>query len=459
MEWLNILFWLIGTLITVLGPIILIHELGHFFSAKLAGVRVEEFGFGFPPRMLGIWRGEGYLDIGGTRVKIPRHIELGPLAKLRLPAALLVGAHVDVLTQQQEDGTHLLRAVQLLAPESEDVSPGREQVESGIRLRGEVTDVERGTLYSLNWLPMGAFVKMTGEEDPSDPNSLAAKSKMWRATVMGAGIVLNVIAAFVLMVGVYLAGVPEKWTVQIGNVMPQTAAAEAGLLPRDVILAIDDETIEEGPEQLRRIVQAAPEEMLVFTLQRGDEVLMLEATPRARHCEEGEAYCVEGAGFLGVEMAMWPIRTSLQRYTISEAVRLSIDEFGLVAQMLLQLPGRFLQGEVSAEEVRPTSVIGASQLLTFFLQQSIEWRLAFPVLHAAGLISLAVGLTNLLPLPGLDGGRILFVIIEAIRGRRIPPEREQAIHTVGLLIMVFLMALVMMYDVINPIIAWSALSK
>jgi regulator of sigma E protease len=459
MEWLNVTFWLIGTLITVLGPIILIHELGHFFSAKLAGVRVEEFGFGFPPRMLGVWRGEGYLDIDGTRVKIPRHIELGPLGKLKLPAALLVGAHVDALTQQREDGTHLLQAVRLLRPESEDVSRAREQAEGGMRLRGEVTDIERGTLYSLNWLPMGAFVKMTGEEDPSDPNSLAAKPKRWRAMVMGAGIVLNVIAAFVLMAGAYVSGWPEDWTVQLGNVIPQTAAAEAGLLPGDVVVAIDDEHIQEGPEQLRRIVQAAPEEMLVFTLQRGDEVLTLEATPRARHCEEGEAYCVEGTGFLGVEMASWPLRTSLRYYSIPEAVRLSLDDFGRTAQMVLQLPSLLVRGEISPEEARPTSVIGASQILTFFLQQSIEWRLAFPVLHAAGLISLAVGLTNLLPLPGLDGGRILFVIIEAIRGRRISPEREQAIHTVGLLIMVFLMALVMMYDVINPIIAWSALSK
>jgi regulator of sigma E protease len=459
MEWLNITFWVVGTLITVLGPLVLIHELGHFVSAKLAGVRVEEFGFGFPPRMVGLWRGEGYLDIGSTRVKIPRHIELGSLGKLKLPADLLVGSHICAHTQRQEDGTYLLESFQLLDPQSEDVIPVQEQVGDSVRIRGEVTDIERGTLYSLNWLPMGAFVKMTGEEDPSDPRSLAAKPKRWRVTVIGAGIVLNIIAAFVLMVSAYASGIPEKWTVQIGNVIPETAAAEAGFHPRDVILAIDGEVIEEGPGQLQRIVQAAPEERLAFTILRGDETLGLEATPRARQCEKDETYCVEGTGFLGIEMATWPIRSSLHYSSIPEAVQLSVNDFRVLAQMVLQLPGRIIQGEVSAEEARPTSVIGASQILTFFLQQSIEWRLAFPVLHAAALISLALGLTNVLPLPGLDGGRILFILIEAVRGRRISPEREAIIHVVGLAIMIFLMTLVMMYDVVNPIISWSSLMK
>ena len=158
-------------------------------------------------------------------------------------------------------------------------------------------------------------------------------------------------------------------------------------------------------------------------------------------------------------MAPWPDRTSLRHYSIGEAAQASLDEFRLIVQMLAQLPGQLAQGEVTPKEVRPTSVVGASQILTFFLQQSIRWRVAFPVLHAAALISLAVGMTNLLPLPGLDGGRLLFILIEAVRGRRIAPEREAAIHFVGMVIMIFLMALVMLYDVFSPIISWSLLMR
>ena len=116
-----------------------------------------------------------------------------------------------------------------------------------------------------------------------------------------------------------------------------------------------------------------------------------------------------------------------------------------------------IRGTVSSQEARPASLVGISQIMTFSLQQSVEWGLAFPALQTASLISLALGLTNLLPLPALDGGRILFVIIEALRGRRVPPEREALIHFIGMLILVGLMAVVMLQDLFNPIIPWSLL--
>jgi regulator of sigma E protease len=102
-------------------------------------------------------------------------------------------------------------------------------------------------------------------------------------------------------------------------------------------------------------------------------------------------------------------------------------------------------------------MVGISEILAFTLQQSIEWGMAFPVLETASLISLALGLTNLLPLPALDGGRILFVLIEAVRGRRVAPEREAMFHFVGLVILVSLMAFVMLQDLVNPVIPWSML--
>ena len=100
-------------------------------------------------------------------------------------------------------------------------------------------------------------------------------------------------------------------------------------------------------------------------------------------------------------------------------------------------------------------MVGISEILAISLQQSIEWSLAFPALQTASLISLALGLANLLPLPALDGGRIFLVLIEAVRGRRISPEREMTIHSVGLMILIGLMALMMLQDLINPIIPWS----
>lgn len=438
---MSIALWLIGTLIVVLGPMILIHELGHYVFAKLAGVRVEEFGFGFPPRLLKLWYGKGYLRIGSTRVNIH--------ASLRRPSGLEVGAWVDAITQRLDDGTYVLRRLQVLDPATDDLTLKRERVDEGVWMRGEVTLLEPGTLYSLNWLPMGAFVRMTGEEDPSDPFSLSAQPKRWRVAVLAAGAVLNIVAAILLVVGAYTSGSPETWVVKIRDVEPGSAAMEAGLQPDDIVLAVDEERIVDGLAHLRSIVRDVPGQTIELTVLRGEETLTLAATPLPDS---------EGYGFLGIWMAPWPDRDGVRRYSFSEALNAGLEDTITAIVMTVQVPARLAQGDITPEEARPASIVGMSEVLTISLQQSIEWGLAFPVLRTASLISLALGLTNLLPLPALDGGRIFFVLIEALRrGRRIPPEREAIVHLVGLVIMIGLMLFVMFQDVFNPIIPWSFL--
>jgi regulator of sigma E protease len=154
-------------------------------------------------------------------------------------------------------------------------------------------------------------------------------------------------------------------------------------------------------------------------------------------------------------MAPWPDRSALQRYRLPQALGAGVNDIVAAVVATAQVPARLAQGDMTPQEARPASMVGISGVLAFSLQQSIEWGLAFPVLQTASLISLALGLTNLLPLPALDGGRILFVLIEAVRGRRISPQREAVIHFVGLVVMVSLMAFVMLQDIINPIIPWS----
>lgn len=446
MNALEIASWLVGTLIVVLGPIILVHELGHFLLAKLAGVRVEEFGFGFPPRLLKLWHSSGFLEVDDARVAIP--------AGLRALPELETGDWVEVTALQRDDGTYLLRDVKVLEPAEEEMTPGRHQRDEATLLRGEVTTYEPGTLYSLNLLPIGAFVRMTGEEDPSDPRSLAAQPKRWRMATLLAGPALNILAALLLLAAAYFTGLPQAWMVKVADVVPNTAAQEAGLQPQDVIVSVDGERLEEGAVQLSNLISAAPGESLEITVRRGDEKLTLDATPRPRQCEEGEPGCVEGSGFLGILMEEWPDRTTLRRYSPLQAVQQSATAFVSLLERLVHVPAQIVQGEISAEQARPVSVVGAGELLAFTLQQSLEWKLAFPVLQTASFVSLALGLTNLLPLPALDGGRVLFVLIEAIRGRRIPPEREALVHFVGLVILTALMAFIIFQDLVNPVIPW-----
>jgi regulator of sigma E protease len=434
----NVILWLVGTLIVVLGPIILIHELGHFISAKLAGVRVEEFGFGFPPRLLKLWRGKGYLEIGTTRVVIP--------VGFRLPSGLEAGSRVDAVVRRPDDGIYVLQRLTVLDATADDSPVESAVVPEEVHVRGALSTVEPGTLYSLNLLPMGAFVRMTGEEDPSDPRSLAAQPKRWRVAVMAAGAVLNILVAILLLVGAYTSGYPEKWVVEITKVEPESAAEMVGLQPHDIVLAAGGEQIEDGLAHLQRIIRAVPEQTIELIVLREGETLNLTATPGRSS---------EGYGYLGIWMAPWPDRSALRRYRLPEALSAGINDIVAAVVATAQVPARLAQGDITPQEARPASMVGISGVLAFSLQQSIEWGLAFPVLQTASLISLALGLTNLLPLPALDGGRILFVLIEAVRGRRIPPEREAVIHFVGLVVMVSLMAFVMLQDVINPIIPWS----
>ena len=440
MEWLNIVFWLASTLVVVLSPIILIHELGHFIFAKLAGVRVEEFGLGYPPRLLKLWRGKGYLKIGSTRVIIP--------AGFRIPAGLKTGTWVDAITVGRDDDTYVLRRLRALDPTSDELRIKHEHVNESVHMSGELTTWEPGTLYSLNWLPMGAFVKMTGEEDPSDPRSLAAQPKRWRAAVMAAGPLLNIVAALVLLVSAYTCGYPENWVVEVTQVEAGSAAEEAGLQPSDIITIANGEQIDQGQEHLQRIIRTVPEQTIELTILREGETLTLTATPRRNE---------EGYGFLGIWMAPWPDQSELKRYSLPGALSASVNDIAMTIMTTVQLPARLARGDMTPQEARPASLVGISEILAFTLQQSIEWGLAFPVLQTASLISLALGLTNLLPLPALDGGRLLFIAIETMRGRRISPEREAMVHFVGLVILVSLMLWVMLQDFVNPIIPWSLL--
>jgi len=249
-----------------------------------------------------------------------------------------------------------------------------------------------------------------------------------------------------LLIGAYASGYPEKWAVEVTSVEPGSAAEEAGLQPRDIILVAGGERIADGQEHLQRIIRAVPEQTIELTISRGAERLTLTATPRR---------APGGYGFLGIWMAPWPDRSALRRYPLSKALSTGINDISAAIVATVQLPARLARGDVTPQEARPASMVGISGILAFTLQQSIEWGLAFPVLQTASLISLALGLTNLLPLPALDGGRILFVLIETLRGRRISPEREAMVHFVGLVILVSLMVFVMVQDFINPIIPWS----
>jgi regulator of sigma E protease len=129
----------------------------------------------------------------------------------------------------------------------------------------------------------------------------------------------------------------------------------------------------------------------------------------------------------------------------------SVARIGGVFNTILSVPAQILQGTAQPEQLRLTSPLGISQVGAVFLQDSIEQRQPAILLEFMALISIALGFTNLLPIPALDGGRILFVLIEIIRGRPIAPEREGMVHFIGVILLLSLMVVVLLNDIRDPL--------
>jgi regulator of sigma E protease len=423
--------------IVVLGPLILLHELGHFIGAKLTGVRVEEFGLGWPPRLLKFWQSPSRLVVGGTPVEAPRNVSL--------PSSLSVGQHVEVIAYRDGDGALTVRRIRILDPKADDITAVQTPVGEEVQIRGSLLDLDLGTAYTINWVPLGGFCRMTGEEDPSDPRSLAAQPKRERLLVLLAGPVANLIVAVMLFTLAFYVGVPEPINthVAIRGVSPDTPAAEAGLQPGDVILRVNDIPVTHTSELIDEI-NAHAGQAILLTLQRDGTEIEKPVWVRTERRPEGRVginIYDKGTGYI------------TRRSALPDALGQGLDQFRFSLEQIVLLPARLIQGQVSAQEVKPLGPLGISQIAGSAIERSTEEQSWFTVLFFAGAISMALGVTNLLPLPALDGGRILFVVIEAVRGRRVDPAKEGLVHLIGMALLLGLMLIMTIQELMNPVVS------
>ena len=152
---------------------------------------------------------------------------------------------------------------------------------------------------------------------------------------------------------------------------------------------------------------------------------------------------------IGIATAEKPGTT--QSFSVGESIQLGSRYFARVTALTFTLPFYIVKQNLSFSEARPVGVIGISQITQRSMEQSIEQSAAYPFLNVLVLISVSLGIFNLLPIPALDGGRILFAIIERIRRKPIPPAIEERIHGIVLLIMVALFVIVTVLDIFNPV--------
>ncbi len=339
--------------IAIIALLILGHELGHFVAARMAGVQVEEFGIGFPPRLLTLF------EAGGTK-------------------------------------------------------------------------------FTLNLLPFGGFVRPVGEDDPEAPGGLAAASKRKRVAVLLAGPLANVALAILAFTIAYKFASPDFSKVMVAGVEPGSPAEQAGMLEGDLILAVQGQSVDSF-KSLQTVVSQNLGKPVVLDLLREGKQISVELVPREQP--------PQGSGPIGIVLG-YPTRS----VPWPEALKLGATSTYVQFREIVLLPGRLLSGQIAPQEARVSGFKGMYDMLSWAGEIDRSTQRPFLTLNMVGLISVGLAIANLLPIPALDGGRLMFVAIEALLGRRLSPKYEGLAHAIGFLLLIMLMLYINLQDFVNPIV-------
>ena len=353
------MFLTIVIFVFVLGLLVFVHELGHFLAARAAKVKVEEFGFGFPPK---IW--------------------------------------------SKKVGT---------------------------------------TIYSINLIPLGGFVKLYGEEGKhlKDPKSFFAKPLASRFWVIVAGVLMNLVLAWVLFWFGFNVGLPVTSTpadqiknakvtqeVIISEALPDTPAQKAGLSRGDIVIAGNGQAIT-TPEQLSEFTQNHIGQKADFTIKRYGLKKNLEIT-----------LSKDKKAPLGVAV----LESERVKVPFFQAPIVAIKEiYNLIKLIVLTLIGFFATLFATGK----ATDVGTGPVGIWFIFK-VATKLGLPyILQLTALISVNLAIVNILPFPALDGGRLIFWMIEAVSRKRVAPRIEGIIHAIGFAILIALIILITFRDIMN----------
>ncbi|OGZ01538.1 MAG: hypothetical protein A2946_03660 [Candidatus Liptonbacteria bacterium RIFCSPLOWO2_01_FULL_53_13] len=386
---------LIGIIVFIgLVFLIFIHEAGHFFAAKAFKMKVDEFGFGFPPRIMA-WRP------GGKK------------SKTFLEAS---STQIEIETDRSET---ILQASSFT----------------------EVTEDKQGeTEYSLNWLPFGGFVKIAGENDRvlgdlSALNALPEEEKKkyfcfqsaWnRSAVILAGVLMNFLIGWVLISAVFMIGTPSK--LFIADVQADSPALLAGIRAGDEVQGFTE------ADDFIAFTDAHRGDEVSVTVLRENKTLVFTLVPR-KETKENE-------GAMGVLLSQTgipkeaPVTAIISGLKTSGAfARITVVAFYDLAKNLL-LHGTILEGVVG-----PVGIFGVAQ------QAGSAGLLSLVQLLA--LISINLAVLNLIPFPALDGGRFLMILVEKIKGSPLPKTFEAYANGIGFLFLIILMVVITARDILR----------
>ncbi len=378
--------------IVILGILVVAHEWGHFITARKSGMKVYEFGFGYPPRVLSWYRDP----------KTKKLVWIWGSGKSSLKKTV----------------------------------SGNEQEEEF-----------PGMLWSINLLPIGGFVRIKGEngERAKDNDSFGGKPAWQRIVVLVAGVTMNFLLAAVVLGFGFMIGLPadvsqgiddkaivvEEPSVIIQQVQPNTPAETAGLNFGDKIVGFDQATVS-SIEEMNAYIDAHPDQQIVARVQRGAESLDLPITPVVF---EGDTDASIGVAIAEAGIIKYPWYIAMYKGFVAATfglINIFVAFYFLIKNLIL---GQGLLFEV-AGPVGIANIVG----------QSAKLGLNY-VLNVTAMLSLSLAAINILPIPALDGGRVLFVIIEKIIRRPVPMKYEQLAHTVGFALLMLLVVIVTWRDI------------
>ncbi|ASV65922.1 RIP metalloprotease RseP [Cytobacillus sp. FSL W7-1323] len=409
--------------IIIFGALVFFHELGHLIFAKRAGILCREFAIGMGPKVFSFTKNDTLytirlLPIGGYVRMAGEDVEM---------VELKAGYRVGLVFNDQNEVQKIILNNKDKYPDARILEIEHADIEHELILKGYVEGEEEEKLETFKVNRRAVLVE-DGTETLIAPydRQFSSKTLGQRTMAIFAGPMMNFVLAFVIFVIIaLLQGMPSN-APMLGELTEDGAAIDAGFKQGDIVHSVDGAEISSWQDVVE-IIQKNPNNELEFQIDRGGEEMTIPVTPKSQEIEDGPTI-----GVIGVYSPMEKNPLKSVVYGAEETLLWTKEIFVILGKLI---SGEFTIDALSGPVGIYVSVDTVAQSGIFYL---MKW---------AGVLSINLGIMNLLPIPALDGGRLMFFAIEGVRGKPIDKQKEGMVHFVGFALLMLLMLVVTWNDI------------